>query len=72
MEIGIGLDWSLNLLWDQQAELSREAASLGYTSIGCAPCTRPTTDGEDPRAGRWWWEKGMPKECGIHTFTKSK
>jgi phosphoadenosine phosphosulfate reductase len=38
----------------------------GYTSIGCAPCTRPTSAGEDPRAGRWWWEKNAPKECGIH------
>ena len=38
----------------------------GYTSIGCAPCTRPTAPGEDPRAGRWWWEKNAPKECGIH------
>ncbi|HVA22395.1 MAG TPA: phosphoadenylyl-sulfate reductase [Candidatus Micrarchaeia archaeon] len=38
----------------------------GYTSIGCAPCTRPTTPGEDARAGRWWWERGEPKECGLH------
>ncbi len=38
----------------------------GYTSIGCAPCTRPTSAGEDPRAGRWWWETNAPKECGIH------
>jgi phosphoadenosine phosphosulfate reductase len=38
----------------------------GYTSFGCAPCTRPVQDGEDDRAGRWWWEKGAPKECGIH------
>jgi phosphoadenylyl-sulfate reductase (thioredoxin) len=37
----------------------------GYTSIGCAPCTRPTSEGEDVRAGRWWWEEGS-KECGIH------
>ena len=38
---------------------------LGYTSIGCAPCTRPTADGEDPRAGRW---AGAAKtECGLHT-----
>src|SRR5436305_227433 len=27
----------------------------GYTSIGCAPCTRPIAPGEDARAGRWWW-----------------
>jgi phosphoadenosine phosphosulfate reductase len=38
----------------------------GYTSIGCAPCTRPIEPGEDDRAGRWWWESGVPKECGIH------
>ena len=37
----------------------------GYTSIGCAPCTRRTAPGEDPRAGRW---AGSAKtECGIHT-----
>jgi phosphoadenosine phosphosulfate reductase len=38
----------------------------GFTSIGCTPCTRATAPGEDPRAGRWWWEKNAPKECGIH------
>lgn len=38
----------------------------GYTSIGCAPCTRATAPGEDPRAGRWWWENGAAKECGLH------
>jgi thioredoxin-dependent adenylylsulfate APS reductase len=38
----------------------------GYTSIGCAPCTRATKEGEDLRAGRWWWETNAPKECGIH------
>ena len=37
----------------------------GYASIGCAPCTRPVADGEDPRAGRW---AGKDKtECGLHT-----
>jgi phosphoadenosine phosphosulfate reductase len=37
----------------------------GYTSIGCAPCTRATLPGEDPRAGRW---AGNAKtECGLHT-----
>jgi phosphoadenosine phosphosulfate reductase len=37
----------------------------GYTSIGCAPCTRRTLPGEDPRAGRW---AGLGKtECGLHT-----
>ncbi|GAC1330104.1 MAG: phosphoadenylyl-sulfate reductase [Candidatus Dormibacteria bacterium] len=37
----------------------------GYTSIGCDPCTRATEPGEDPRAGRWWWEQGA-RECGLH------
>ncbi|MEX0284400.1 MAG: phosphoadenylyl-sulfate reductase [Paracoccaceae bacterium] len=36
----------------------------GYPSIGCAPCTSPVAEGEDPRAGRW---RGANKEeCGIH------
>ncbi len=37
----------------------------GYISIGCAPCTRAIGPGEDPRAGRWWWEVSH-KECGLH------
>ncbi|WP_028046446.1 phosphoadenylyl-sulfate reductase [Cellulomonas sp. URHE0023] len=37
----------------------------GYTSIGCAPCTRAVAPGEDARAGRW---SGTGKiECGLHT-----
>lgn len=40
--------------------------ALGYTSIGCAPCTRPVLEGEPERAGRWWWEQDAVKECGIH------
>ena len=38
----------------------------GYTSIGCAPCTRAIEAGEDERAGRWWWELDSAKECGLH------
>lgn len=42
----------------------------GYSSIGCEPCTRPITLGEDERAGRW---AGSQKtECGIHTFMKKQ
>lgn len=37
----------------------------GFISIGCAPCTRAVEPGEDPRAGRWWWEASH-KECGLH------
>lgn len=38
----------------------------GYLSIGCACCTRPCREGEDERAGRWWWENPEHKECGLH------
>jgi phosphoadenosine phosphosulfate reductase len=37
-----------------------------YPSIGCAPCTRAVSLGEDFRAGRWWWEDEAAKECGLH------
>lgn len=44
-------------------------ADKGYRSIGCMPCTRPTSEGESERAGRW---TGFDKsECGIHTFLGS-
>jgi phosphoadenosine phosphosulfate reductase len=39
-------------------------ADRDYTSIGCWPCTRPATDPDDPRSGRW---SGTDKtECGLH------
>ena len=38
----------------------------GFPSIGCAPCTRAIKEGEDVRAGRWWWENPEHKECGLH------
>ncbi len=38
----------------------------GFVSIGCAPCTRAIKEGEDFRAGRWWWEDNNGKECGLH------
>jgi phosphoadenosine phosphosulfate reductase len=37
----------------------------GFVSIGCEPCTRAVKEGEDFRAGRWWWESSS-KECGLH------
>ena len=37
-----------------------------YPSIGCAPCTRAISLGEDFRSGRWWWEQESAKECGLH------
>ena len=62
-------DWSYDEVWDYIGANDVPYNALydrGYTSIGCAPCTRPVEPGEDRRAGRWWWEKGIPKECGIH------
>jgi phosphoadenosine phosphosulfate reductase len=37
-----------------------------FPSIGCEPCTRAIEPGEDVRAGRWWWENELHKECGLH------
>jgi phosphoadenosine phosphosulfate reductase len=61
--------WSTEQVWDYIRKHDVPYHSLydsGYTSIGCAPCTRATRPGEDPRAGRWWWETGEVKECGLH------
>jgi phosphoadenosine phosphosulfate reductase len=38
----------------------------GFISVGCAPCTRAIEQGENPRAGRWYWETSQ-KECGLHS-----
>jgi phosphoadenosine phosphosulfate reductase len=38
----------------------------GYPSIGCCPCTRAVSAGEDIRSGRWWWENPEHRECGLH------
>ena len=44
-----------------------------FPSIGCAPCTRAISLGEDFRAGRWWWEGGgTTKECGLHVKKEEK
>ncbi|MFP5252552.1 MAG: phosphoadenylyl-sulfate reductase [Actinomycetes bacterium] len=62
-------DWQRQDVWDYIRHNDVPVHPLyaqGYTSLGCAPCTRPVRDGEDERAGRWWWETGAPKECGIH------
>ena len=37
-----------------------------FPSIGCEPCTRAVSLGEDMRSGRWWWEDQAVKECGLH------
>jgi phosphoadenosine phosphosulfate reductase len=38
--------------------------SVGYTSIGCFPCTRLPLSGQDSRSGRWADQEKT--ECGIH------
>jgi thioredoxin-dependent adenylylsulfate APS reductase len=66
-------DWSKDQVWGYIHEHDLPYHSLydlGYTSIGCAPCTRATTKGEDERAGRWWWEVNEVKECGLHWAAK--
>jgi phosphoadenosine phosphosulfate reductase len=62
-------EWTEDEVWDYVREKDVPVHPLyaqGYTSIGCAPCTRPVAEGEAKRAGRWWWESGAPKECGMH------
>ncbi len=62
-------DWSSEDVWDYIRKNDvpyHELFDQGYTSIGCAPCTRPVEPGESERAGRWWWEQETDKECGIH------
>lgn len=63
------LDWSESDVWAYLKQFDVPYNALhdkGYTSIGCAPCTRAITRGEDVRAGRWWWEDPAVKECGLH------
>jgi thioredoxin-dependent adenylylsulfate APS reductase len=66
--------WSKDQVWAYIKDRDLPYHSLydsGYTSIGCEPCTRATTPGEDERAGRWWWESADEvKECGLHWSAK--
>jgi phosphoadenylyl-sulfate reductase (thioredoxin) len=63
------LDWTTEQVWgyikDHRVPYNK-LHDKGYASIGCAPCTRAISPGEDSRAGRWWWEMDTAKECGIH------
>ena len=63
------LEWTTDQVWayikDQRVPYNK-LHDRGYASIGCAPCTRAISPGEDTRAGRWWWELDTAKECGIH------
>jgi phosphoadenosine phosphosulfate reductase len=63
-------DWTWDQVWAYIREHKVPYNALhdrGFPSIGCEPCTRAVEPGEDPRAGRWWWEQeGGKKECGLH------
>jgi len=63
-------DWTWGDVWHYIAENQVDYNPLHdqfFPSIGCAPCTRAISLGEDFRAGRWWWESGeTTKECGLH------
>ncbi len=64
------LEWSNAEVWEYLKQYEVPYNKLHdrfYPSIGCAPCTRAVTPGEDIRSGRWWWEAPETKECGLHT-----
>lgn len=63
------IDWSEQDVWHYLKDQNVPYNALHdqhYPSIGCAPCTRAIAQGEDLRAGRWWWEDPENKECGLH------
>lgn len=63
------VDWSLDQVNAYLKENDVPVNSLhkqGFPSIGCSPCTRAIKEGEDIRAGRWWWENPESRECGLH------
>jgi phosphoadenosine phosphosulfate reductase len=69
MKINPIADWSLEQVENYIKENNVPTNPLhkrNYPSIGCAPCTRAIAEGEDIRAGRWWWENPENKECGLH------
>lgn len=62
-------DWTEVQVWDYIRSHDvpyNRLHDAGYSSIGCGPCTRAIGQGEDIRAGRWWWEEPEHKECGLH------
>ncbi len=62
-------DWTLGDIWHYIAVNAVPYNPLHdqfYPSIGCEPCTRAVSVGEDFRSGRWWWESSAAKECGLH------
>ena len=63
------INWTEEQVWDYIKLKNIPYNRLhdqGFPSIGCQPCTRAVQPGEDVRAGRWWWENELQKECGLH------
>lgn len=63
------IEWSEEKVWNTINEHNIPFNVLhtqGYPSIGCQPCTRAISHGDDLRSGRWWWENPETKECGLH------
>lgn len=63
------VNWSDDDVWNYIRENNVPYNRLhdkGFPSIGCQPCTRAIMQGEDIRAGRWWWENPDTRECGLH------
>ncbi|MCF8330891.1 MAG: phosphoadenylyl-sulfate reductase [Bacteroidales bacterium] len=63
------INWEYDDVWDYIKKNNIPYHKLhdkGFPSIGCEPCTRAVSEGEDIRAGRWWWESPDNKECGLH------
>ncbi|HEY8356123.1 MAG TPA: phosphoadenylyl-sulfate reductase, partial [Ramlibacter sp.] len=66
-------DWTWGDVWHYIATEAVDYNPLHdqfFPSVGCAPCTRAISLGEDFRAGRWWWEDEAAKECGLHVKTE--
>ena len=63
------IDWHEQDVWDyirKHGVPYNRLHDKGFPSIGCQPCTRAVAEGEDIRAGRWWWESPDHRECGLH------
>ncbi|MCP5059862.1 MAG: phosphoadenylyl-sulfate reductase [bacterium] len=68
------VDWSSDDVWKYVRANSvpvNRLHSESFPTVGCSPCTRAVQPGEDPRAGRWWWESPDTKECGLHVEDES-
>ena len=68
-------DWSEDMVWEyikENAVPYNKLHDMGFPSIGCEPCTRAITKGENRRSGRWWWEESSQKECGLHIDIRKK